>query len=79
MEYLPRTFRSANFGWLSREKWTKLDQMFERIDIERGFGVVIRTEEVDENLNFITRVRDLFPLLDARGRLIFEIGPFPDK
>ena len=53
--------------------------MFERIDVERGFRVVIRAEKVDKDLNFIAQARDRLPLINARERLFFEIGPFPEK
>ena len=52
--------------------------MFERIDIERGFRLVIRAEKVEEGGNFIVQARDRFPLMTTRGRLVFEIGPFPE-
>lgn len=54
--------------------WAKLDEMFEKIDIERGFKLVIRAEELERNAIFIARARGCFPLMDARGGLVFEIG-----
>ena len=53
--------------------------MFERIDIERGFRVVIRAETMDDDLNFIAQARDRLSLMETRGRLFFEIGPFPER
>ena len=53
--------------------------MFEEIDVKRGFTVVIRAEKVDDNSNFIAQAKDRLALMDARGRLVFEIGPFPEK
>ena len=52
--------------------------MFERIDIERGFRVVIRAERLDKDLNFVAQAKNRLPLMDARERLVFEIGPFPE-
>ena len=59
--------------------WTEPDEMFERMDIERGFRVIIRAEEVDRDSNFIVQAEDLFPLMAARKRIVFEVGPFPEK
>ena len=53
--------------------------MFERMEIERGFKVVIRAERVDRDLNFIAQARDRLSLMNTRERLVFEIGPFPEK
>lgn len=67
---------SARISWGT---WTELDKMFEEIDVKRGFTVVIRAEKVDDNSNFIAQAKDRLALMDARGRLVFEIGPFPEK
>jgi len=53
--------------------------MFERIDIERGFRVVIRAENVDKELNFIAQAKNRLPLMAEREGIVFEIGPFPEK
>lgn len=69
----------ASSAWKWWGTWTELDEMFERIDIERGFRVIIRAESVDVDSNFVAQVRDRLPLVDAREKLAFEIGPFPEK
>lgn len=67
--------RSTSTRWGT---WTKLDEMFERIDVERGFRLVIRAEKAGESTNFIEQAKDRFPLMDARDRLVFEIGRFSE-
>lgn len=59
--------------------WTELDKMFEGMDVERGFKVIIRTERVDNRSNFIAQARDRLPLMDARNGLIFEIGQLREE
>ena len=59
--------------------WTELDQMFERLDIERGFRVVIRVENVDREPNFFSQAEDRLPLMAARKGIVLEIGPFPEN
>lgn len=78
MEYIRKAHEPASLAWVWWGTWTKLDEMFERIDIERGFRLVIRAEKVEEGGNFIAQARDRFPLMTTRGRLVFEIGPFPE-
>lgn len=69
----------ANNAWSWWGTWTRLDEMFERLEVERGFRVIIRAEKVDKNLNFMGQARNRLPLMDARNGLIFEVGPFPNK
>ena len=59
--------------------WVELDKVFERIEVEKGFKVVIRAEQVDKDFSFIAQARDRLPLMNMRERLVFEIGPFPEK
>ena len=59
--------------------WTELDEMFERIDIERGFRVVIRAMEVDRESNFTAQAENRLPLMAARKGIAFEIGRFPEE
>ena len=59
--------------------WTELDKMFERLDIERGFKVVIRVEKLDRERKFFLQAEDWLPLMAARKGIIFEISPFPEK
>ena len=79
VERVPRTLGPAHSAWMRWDTWTKLDEMFERIDIERGFRVVIRAEEVDEGSNFIVQAEGRLPLMAARKGIVFEIGRFPEK
>ena len=72
------TLEPADRAWKIWGTWTELDEMFERIDIERGFRVIIRAERLDKDLNFIAQAKNRFPLMDARERLVFEIRPFPE-
>ena len=53
--------------------------MFERLDIERGFRVVIRVENVDREPNFFSQAEDRLPLMAARKGIVLEIGPFPEN
>jgi len=66
-------------AWRWWGTWTELDKMFERLDIERGFRVVFRAHNVDRESNFIAQAEDRLPLIAARGGIVFEIGPFPEK
>jgi hypothetical protein len=75
VEWVPGILEQTHGPWT----WTELDKMFERIDIERGFRVVIRAERVDRESNFIARVENRLPLLAARKGITYEIGPFPEK
>jgi len=64
-------------AWCLCGRWTELDEIFERIDIERGFRVVIRAEKVDGGSYITAHAKDRFPLMAARKGPVFEIGPFP--
>jgi hypothetical protein len=79
VESVSRTLKPARSAWQWWGTWTELDEMFERMDIERGFRVVIRAESVDEEWHFIAQAEDRFPLMSVRKGIVFEIGPFPDK
>lgn len=72
-----------NIWWTLRalwwRSWTELDEMFEAMDKERGFKVIVRTEKVEEKTAFIALARERLPLMNARERLIVEVGPFPEK
>ena len=79
VEWVPRTLEPAHDAWKWWGVWTKLDEMFERIDVERGFRVVIRAKEVDRESNFIAQAENRLPLMAARKGLVFEIGKFPEE
>ena len=79
VEYILGTLEQASSAWKWWGTWTEIDEMFERMDVERGFRMVIRAEKVDNDLNFIAQAKNRLPLMDARGSLVFEIGPFPEK
>ena len=79
VEYILGTLALGKSAWTWWGTWTELDKMFEKMDVERGFRVVIRTEKVDADLNFIAQARDRLLLIDAREKLVFEIGLFPEK
>lgn len=66
-------------AWRWWGTWTELDKMFERLDIERGFRVVFRAQNVDRESNFIAHAKNRLPLIAARRGIVFEIGPFPEK
>lgn len=72
-----------NIWWALRTRWwgtwTELDKMFEAMDKERGFRVTVRAEKVEEQEAFIALARERLPLMNARDRLVIEIGPFPEK
>ena len=55
-----------------------VDKIFERIDIERGFRVVVRVKGLDMGSNFAVQVENLLPLMAAKG-IVFEIGRFPEE
>ena len=79
VEWIPgslRSVRDAQYWW---GMWTEPDEMFERIDIERGFRVVIRAEDVGKESVFIAQAKDRLPLMTARNGINFEIGRFPEK
>lgn len=79
VEGVPTILELRGDAWRWWGSWTGLDKMFERIDIERGFRVVIRAEEVDEESNFTAEAEEQLPLMAARMGVDFEIGPFPEK
>lgn len=66
-------------AWVCWGTWTGLDKMFERLNIERGFRVVIRVESLDRDPNFFLQAEDRLPLMAARKGIVFEIRPFPEK
>ena len=79
VERVPGTLEPAQNAWMWWETWTELDEMFERLDIERGFRVVIRAREVDKESNFTAQAENRLPLMAARKGIVFEIGQFPEK
>lgn len=62
-----------------RRAWAELDKMFETMDKERGFKVIVRTERVEDEAAFIALAKERLPLMNARERLVIELGPFPEK
>ena len=60
-------------------KCVELDEMFERMNNERGFMLVIRVEETSGESNFVTQAEERLPLMVARKGVVFEVGPFPEK
>ena len=66
-------------AWRWWGTWTELDKMFEKLDTERRFRVVIRAENLDREPNFFSQAEDRLPLMAARKGILFEIGPFPEK
>ena len=79
VERVPATPEPPCYAWSGWGTWTEFDEMFERMDIERGFRVVIRAEQVDGESNFIAHAEGRLPLMAARKGIVFEIGPFPEK
>lgn len=79
VKYVPSTLEPAHGAWRWWGTWTELDEMFARMDTERGVRVVIRAEEVDRGSNFIAQAESRLPLMAARKGIVFEIGPFPDS
>jgi hypothetical protein len=79
VERVSGTLEPAQVAWRWWGTWTELDKMFERIDIERGFRVVIRAKIMDGESNFTAQAENRLPLMAARKGIVFEIGPFPDK
>ena len=73
------TIGQTNSAWSWWGTLSGLDEMLNRMDVERRFRVVIKAEEADKVSKFITQVRRRLPLMVARGKLVFEIGPFPEK
>ena len=79
VERVPISLGPARSAWEWWGTWTELDKMFEGLDIERGFRVIIRAENVDKESNFIAQAKDRLPLMTARKGIVCEIGPFPEK
>jgi hypothetical protein len=79
VEGTPMSYETPQSAWMCWGTWTKLDKMFERIDIERGFRVVIRTESVEQELNITAQAENRLPLMTARKGIVSEAGPFPEK
>ena len=73
------SYQANQSAWTWWGTWTEVDKMFERIDIERGFRVVIRAESVEKGLKFTAQAEDRLPLMAARKGIVSEIGPFPEK
>jgi len=78
VEKVPTNLEPGNDAWGWWGRWIELDEMFERIDMERGFRVVFRAEEVDRESNFTAQAEGQLPLIVARKGVVFEIGPFPE-
>lgn len=59
----------------------EVDEIFQRMDEERGFKVIVRAKRVNvgERKPFTALVRQRFPLMNVRERLFIEIGPFPEE
>ena len=79
VERIPENLGPATDAWTWWGRWTELDKMFERKEVERGFRVIIMAEKVDKRSNFTEQARNRLPLMDARKGLVFKIGPFPEK
>ena len=79
VEGTPMSYETPQSAWICWGAWTELDKMFERIDIERGFRVVIRTESVEQELNITAEAEIRLPLMAARKGIVSEAGPFPKK
>ena len=79
LEWIPTIRGSAHDAQRWWGVWTELDEIFERMDIERGFRVVIRAQEVGKKSNLIVQAKDRLPLMAARKGITFEIGRFPER
>ena len=73
------TGEMSHNAWRWWETWSELDKVFERIDIERGFRVVVRAKDMGREPNFTAQVENRLPLMAARKGIVFEIGPFPER
>jgi hypothetical protein len=73
------TRETTHGTWRRWGTWTVLDKMFEKLDRERGFKVVIRVGSLKRVPNFFLQAKDRLPLMAARNRIMFETGPFPEK
>ena len=51
----------AHGAWRRWGIWTELDRTSEKLDIEMGFRVVIRVENLDRELDFFSRAGDRSP------------------
>ena len=79
VQSVPTNLEPGDDAWRWWGRWAELDEMFERLDMERGFMVVVRAEQVDRESNFTAQAEGQLPLMAARKRVVFEIGPFPEK
>jgi len=77
LDRVPTTLEPADLAWRSWGRWTKLDEMFERIDIERGFKFVVWVEEMDRESNLISQAENRLPRMAARKGIVSKTGPFP--
>jgi hypothetical protein len=73
------SYQANESAWTWWGTWTEVDKMFERIDIERGFRVVIRAVGVNKESSFVAQAESRLPLMAARKGIVLEIGPFPEK
>jgi len=78
VERVPTLLGPSHDAWRWWGRWIELDEMFERIDIERGFKFVIRAEEMDRGLNLISQAENRLPLMAARKGIVSKTGPFSD-
>jgi len=79
VEKVPTILKPGKDAWRWWGRWTELDEMFERMDIERGFKVVIRAEEKDRVSNLVSQAENRLPLMAARKGVVSMTGPFPDR
>ena len=73
----PTILEPADVAWRWWGTWTKLDEMFERINIERGFKFVIWAEEMDGVLNLISQAENRLPRMAARKGIVSKTGQLP--
>ena len=78
VERVPTLLGPARDAWRWWGRWTELDEMFERMDIERGFKFVIWVEEMDRELNLISQAENRLPLMVARKGIVAKTEPFLD-
>lgn len=52
--------------------WAKLDRTFKRLDVESGFSVVVRVENMNNGPYFFLQAEDRLPLMSARKGIIFR-------
>lgn len=73
------TREPVSCAWKWWGTWTELDKMFERLDVERGFRVVIRAGSFRKMPpGFFLQAKDRLPLMTAREGIVFEIRRFPE-